>query len=118
MYTPKGELDDMILEILCGKQMAEAIKSCKTGVELLEILKRHMVNPKKEEILDSLVIILSYMEEQDIELLSEEEAAGAMRRIRVNKNGIEGLRDKTPVIIVGLRKMIAVLNDSWGTDEC
>lgn len=114
MYTPKGELNDVLLKALYEKKVMEEIGNCGTREELLRVLGRYVRGIEAEEAMDSLAVILSYLEEQDIQLLSDEdldEVAGGMQISRVFvKDDIVGLLDRNPGVVKELRGMISVLN--------
>lgn len=114
MYTPRGELNDTLLKALYEKKVMEEVGSCRTREELLKVLDKYARGIEAEEAMDSLAVILSYLEEQDIQLLSDEdldEVAGGMQNSSVFvKDDIVGLLDRNPGAVKKLRSMLSVLN--------
>lgn len=114
MYTPKGELNEELLKVLYENQVIEEIGNCASKEEILNIFGRYMKEMEETEAVDSLAVILSYLEEQDIQLLSEEEldtVAGGMRQVAVfSKEDIVGLLEKNPLAVKAIRGALTVLN--------
>lgn len=72
MYTPRGEVNDKVFQILQKEEVLTRLNSCKKRKEMEKILKNYGVEAAFEEFLESLVVLQSYLDEEQKKLLLEE----------------------------------------------
>lgn len=101
MYTPKGELHEEFLAVLYQDEILKELKSCKNQKELIAAIKKYVTDIEEEEVQDSLVVIQSYLEEeQESQILTDEDldgvAGGTRRNEGFMKDKITGLLEKNP----------------------
>ena len=73
MYTPKGELNDNLLELMQNPEALKAFEGCKSPEEGYEAVKTYLPNISMEEFQGSMQVMAAYLEEQTDGLLSDED---------------------------------------------
>ncbi|MEG1947060.1 MAG: hypothetical protein RR139_08185 [Lachnospiraceae bacterium] len=72
MYTPKGELNDKLYEMMRDEEAVEKLAAAKSPEECYEVAKSY-ADVSFEEFQSSMEIMRSYLEESQDGLLSEED---------------------------------------------
>ena len=73
MYTPKGELNDNLLELMQNAEAVKAFEGCKSPEEGYEVVKKYLPDISMEEFQGSMQVMAAYLEEQTDGLLSDED---------------------------------------------
>lgn len=73
MYTPKGELNDALLELMKDPEKIKELEGLKSPEEGLEVVKKYIPDMTLEEFQKSMQIMRAYLEESQEGLLSEED---------------------------------------------
>lgn len=73
MYTPKGELNNKLLELVQDPKIIKAFGECKTPEEGFEIVKQQIPELTVDEFKNNMQIMYSYLEESEEGLLSEDD---------------------------------------------
>lgn len=117
MYTPRGELNDEFLQALYDGKLLEGLKKCREKKDFMRVLKQYVENMEYEELEESMVVLQSYLEEeQEMRILSDEdldEVAGGNQRARIfDRSSVTGLLDRNPKAVAELRGVFDVLSRS------
>lgn len=101
MYTPRGELNREFLELLYQGDVLKKLESCKNRQEVCRTLKQYLKKVNPEEIIESLVIIQTYLDEEQMEYVFTEEeldfvAGGMQKNLVTGVERIVGLSDHNP----------------------
>jgi uncharacterized protein YeeX (DUF496 family) len=115
MYTPRGELHEGFLEIMYQEDIWKEIRNCRNREELQAVLDKYVKGMELAELKDTLVVIQSYLEEEQRDrVLSEadlDEVAGGMRNEQVFfKNKIFGLLERHQGITQEIRDIFGTMN--------
>lgn len=114
MYTPRGELNEKFLQALYQGKLLDEMKLCRKKTELMKLLGNYAIVMPEEELLESLAVIQSYLdEEQKMRLLEDEEldevVGGAQKSRIFCRDQIVGLLEKKPGAADDLRGLFSVL---------
>ena len=98
VYTSRGELNEDFLKLLYQGDILKKLEACKNRQEVCGLLKRFLKKVDPEEITESLVVIQSYLDEEQMEgLLTDEEleyvAGGMQNHLVVPREQITGFAD-------------------------
>lgn len=116
MYTPRGELNESFLQLLYQKDVLKELENCKNQKEICNVLKQQLKKVELQEIMESLEIIQSYLDEEEKEcVLTSEEldfVVGGMQKNIINgQNEVIGLMNHYPNIGKSIYKIYKTIQN-------
>lgn len=101
MYTPKGELNDKLVEAVTTKEVIDKITASSSLEEVYQVVKEAGCDVTMDELKNSLEILKAYNEEKESGVLSEEDLDQVAGGKNVTSSSIENGFDK---VAEGIKK--------------